>query len=200
MAKLYAYNTSATPVKKRYAMIGSTATQVKKKYAMIGSTATLVYSAWEDGALFNDGQIWEEAGDIKVTGSNIGNTTVTVADDGIYTWVYPENGKNAVAYIGFSNPIDMTNYNTLYALVDYDFEPWSVAKGLQVGTSFGKLDKGYSKDLNHDSRYDGAPVNSGRQKIISVDISGLSGSYYVTWYGANSSGGIWMKYYKIWME
>lgn len=48
MPKLYAYNTSATQVKKRYAMIGSTATPIKKKYAMIGSTATLVYSAEEN--------------------------------------------------------------------------------------------------------------------------------------------------------
>ena len=48
MAKRYAYNTSATQVKKRYAMIGSTATQVKKRYAMIGSTATLVYTAEEN--------------------------------------------------------------------------------------------------------------------------------------------------------
>ena len=48
MPKRYAYNTSATQVKKRYAMIGSTATQVKKRYAMIGSTATLVYQAQSD--------------------------------------------------------------------------------------------------------------------------------------------------------
>lgn len=47
MPKMYAYNTSATQLKKRYGMIGSTATQIKKRYAMIGSTATLVYSAEE---------------------------------------------------------------------------------------------------------------------------------------------------------
>lgn len=51
MPKRYAYNTSATQVKKRYAMIGATATQVKKRYGMIGSTATLVYTARETKSL-----------------------------------------------------------------------------------------------------------------------------------------------------
>ena len=47
MPKLYAYNTSATQIKKRYAMIGNTATEIKKRYAMIDNTATLVFQSGE---------------------------------------------------------------------------------------------------------------------------------------------------------
>ena len=95
MPKLYAYNTSATQVKKRYAMIGSTATQVKKRYAMIGSTATLVYSA--------ETQIYPGAS--VTTRIDWGSNTISgfTATRAGYTESY------AMLYI----PIDLTNYTTL---------------------------------------------------------------------------------------
>lgn len=92
MPKRYAYNTSATQVKKRYAMIGSTATQVKKRYAMIGSTATLVYSA-----------------ETPLIENSKGNYSFVKAYSTNYSDTVHSN-KNGATIIGTDGDMGMTHY------------------------------------------------------------------------------------------
>lgn len=92
MPKLYAQNTSATQVKKRYAMIGSTATQVKKRYAMIGSTATLVYSA-----------------ETPLIENSKGNYSFVKAYSTNYSDTVHSN-KNGATIIGTDGDMGMTHY------------------------------------------------------------------------------------------
>ena len=173
-------------------------TQIDKIY----KGSVLIYSAWEDGALFNEGQIWEEAGNLKIVGKNqagANGVTVVTEEDHIYSSAKQYNGQNSGANVGFENPIDVTNYNTLYALVDYNFPEWSVACALQLGSTFGAMDKGYA--VSHWSgNLETVYTSSGMQETIKIDLSNLSGSYYVGWAVDTTPNSPWIKHYKIWME
>ena len=163
MPKLYVYNTSATQLKKRYAMIGSTATQIKKKYAMIGSTATLVYSA-EYNALIEGG--WTS----KITYSDV---TATTSSSKIYI------ETNGTGYQGrVYKQLDITNYSKL--TITYS--------GYAYYSSFGA---GLVKSLPADYNPQGVTVgvstegldlatpNTIASTTKTFNISSLTGNYYL---------------------
>lgn len=162
----------------------------------------LVYSAWEDGVLTVDGEIAEELGTLKIVGANTAGAsgaTVTIEDNCIYTGVETYVGQNSGATVGFENPVNVDKYNTLYALVDYNMPAWSVSRALALGTTFGAYDKG-SADY-YDGRNDGASDKTATQKTLEINISSLTGDYYVSWF-VDTSENVkpWIRHYKIWME
>lgn len=133
MAKLYAYNTSATQIKKRYAMIGSTATQVKKKYAMIGSTATLVYSAEE--YIYNNGVVDGYTWTAYKAGNKVTTTDNTTNLYG-YTWYGggSESWSHSCSwYAGWrtNETIDFSQYSTLTVNAKV-YTNWSTYNYVQI--------------------------------------------------------------------
>lgn len=155
MPKRYAYNTSATQVKKRYAMIGSTATQVKKRYAMIGSTATLVYSA--DGNIFPD-MAWTGQG---ANAGTVSSTSLKV--------ILPKGSGKTNSSCRTSSKVDITNYSKIRFVVsqfnNQDNEQLSV--GIDNDTT----------THTHDSFYKYVKVTG--TGTFTLDVSGVSGSYYI---------------------
>ena len=142
MPKRYAYNTSATQVKKRYAMIGSTATQVKKRYAMIGSTATLVYTAGysiiDNFATYTT--VGADLTNPPVSGFSLtksGNTLVFKSGSGIQV-------------VALKPTFDLSKYTSLKITVSA--QTLSTSKGIRV--RFGTLDdKYYSVDNYNTGTY-----------------------------------------------
>lgn len=120
MPKMYAHNTSTTPIKKRYAMIGSTATQVKKRYAMIGSTATLVYSA--EQVLYDKGMVvpwYSTLGGIYAVAEDRGTSLYACAPYGtVDTQCYEFAGW-------YTDPINFNEWNTLTLGFDKVYSRWS---------------------------------------------------------------------------
>lgn len=107
MPKLYAYNTSATQIKKRYAMIGSTATQVKKKYAMIDSTATLVYSAEE--YLLQNGAVQTLAGGFTLLQQQYASGLTYPSG----YMLYKNTNSGSVSRVDSTKKIDWSKYTAL---------------------------------------------------------------------------------------
>ena len=142
MPKLYAYNTSATEIKKRYAMIGSTATLIKKKYAMIGSTATLVYSTgyslidnFSSYTTYNYDLINPPVNGFSMKKS--GNTIVYTSGQGIQAVV-------------LKPAFDLSKYSSMRITVSA--QTLSTSKGIRV--RFGTTDdKYYSVDIYNTGTY-----------------------------------------------
>lgn len=170
MPKRYAYNTSATQIKKRYAMIGSTATQIKKKYAMIGSTATLVYSA--DGNIFPD-MAWTGGG------ANAGIVTTS----SLQVILPTGSGKtNSKCYT--SSKVDLTNYSKLIFVVSqYAFNDDGTPQ-MSVGID--------SDTTTHThASFDKYLAVTGTG-TYTLDVSSITGSYYIAiavWYPSDKNNG-----------
>ena len=178
MPKMYAYNTSATQIKKRYAMIGSTATQVKKRYAMIGSTATLVYNA--ETPLYTYGVqnvVWKGAGDGGTSGStNFGDSSVTIKAKGSYS------NTGRAQTMRTDEKIDLTNYSKIKAIVSgYSTDSGKLTDGSSGYFRMGIAD---SKVINIKS-YGVASVNINPTektddiREVELDISAYNDAYYI---------------------
>lgn len=191
MPKRYAYNTSATQVKKRYAMIGSTATQVKKRYAMVGNTATLVYSAEEylvQAGVINSGlagsiSAGTYASQYGTVSSNSGYVRLNISTSGTFPFYN-------------SKAINLTNYKTCYIKFKTkgSSQAWqsSPYQAIRMGFSSSKItDCSHyniiTSNWNFSASYTGASTSA---KTISFDISGLSGNYYLLFIVQSSGGGI----------
>ena len=190
--------TTNAEISKVYDNDGIASHPISKIYDSDGTATHLLYSAWEVGVLTVDGFIAEELGGLTVT--QYPENAITLTTDGgcIYTRIAQKNGQNTSATVGFTNPVDVTNYNTLYALVDYEISAWSRGNTLCLGTNRGGNDMGTSHGFN--LCYDGAPTLRETQLKISIDISNRKGNAYVSWSGGTSPNALWFKHYKIWME
>ncbi len=180
MAKRYAYNTSATQIKKRYAMIDSTATQVKKRYAMIGSTATLVYSAEEQiypGATVKSLQV--NAGSYSTANFK---TNVTSSSS---------NQNSTTLYIA----VDVTDYKTIKVTGNFTVSGGTFAHAGVFLLAPSKWNESYVKYPYYmivDSYYTQRKVVDSDASFTthSFNVSSLTGTYYIA-IGCyvNSTGG-----------
>ena len=167
MPKMYAYNTSATQIKKRYAMIGSTATQIKKKYAMIGSTATLVYSA--ETQLFPSSLTFTKGG--TNTAGSVSDTALTAKASWNKT------------YGAISLQVDVTDFSKIIFTVS---ERTSTEK---VGsTTVGVSDRQYPSSFDSYGDNNGVATAVTKAGTYEVDVSNLSGKKYVALSAWTSSG------------
>lgn len=170
MPKRYAYNTSATQVKKRYAMIGSTATQVKKRYAMIGSTATLVYSAawslienwskitWFSGYTGDSGSSPDSRTSLSKSGNNI---------------IYKYGGGSQSIHC--MPAIDITKYSSVSITVASKTD----TSAFYFGMTQGNIESGSAKKSS----------NITGKGTYTVDISSCSGSWKLAFRCLNASSG-----------
>ena len=182
MPKRYAYNTSATQVKKRYAMIGSTATQVKKRYAMIGSTATLVYSA--EVVVF-DGTNVASGYTVNTDGYNKNTVGIFYAKSR-----YNSDGghrSDANAHVA----IDCTNFSKITVSYSYVANYYG---NVQIGlfsknpnVSGFSFESGIWRIVNADngSSIGGNQTGSG---TVSFNLDNVTGTHYLMTYTYNTQG------------
>ncbi|MBR5873937.1 MAG: hypothetical protein IKY90_04280 [Oscillospiraceae bacterium] len=196
MPKMYAYNTSATQVKKRYAMIGSTATQVKKRYAMIGSTATLVYSA--EMPLFTSGTGKNVGWSSHTARENSGSQTPTVTDNSPTNLFADtkngsdDSGDGCLAGWYTTDAIDVTGYSKLTLTFSSLYTRWDSYNYI-IGGLLSDGKPSYKDGKNKDmipfvASNIFADKKATTQKDVTweIDISGVTGSYVVGVYAVKT--------------
>lgn len=203
MAKRYAYNTSATQVKKRYAMIGSTATQVKKRYAMIGSTATLVYSAQspDQSYILNlDDQKTDYTGGWALSNQG-GYAYLQGYSSSTKSWEmsYSANNQYGRGWMTTKQKVDISGWSKLSLTLSYYEgygDAYKTAGKCYLAICTDNAYHGFSANMwdytltstSGIVRSSTAQCGDGSgSRTITVDVSGLDGSYYIQIGRANAA-------------
>lgn len=173
--------------------------ETEKIESITGNTRKINIEYKEKGIyLYNKGQL-----NAKVTGG--WDNKFKVKNDRYYSGIDPTFNTDNITLslsktqgieciIGTTNKVDLTNYSKIYINYEYDTEP-AFSRPLCIFTDKELFPKSYIVQLNN---------NECAQGVSSIDISEITGSYYI-------GSGIWNSYsttpiknsriiYQIWIE
>ena len=143
---------------------------------------------WFDGVFYDNGdQCKAYTGGWTGTGWTNFNTTITNGTIG-NTYMQIATNNDTVSVVGTVNKVDLTNISTLYANTQM----------ITTGTAFFAICE--TKNAGNMIKYQ--QVNTINSYTMQLDVSNITGSYYIIFRGVGTSSGVnpMMKITKVWSD
>ena len=172
--------TTSKQISALYDNAGASSIQIGYVYDNDGTTDHLIYTSAQ--YLFNYGSVSGVSWTMG-RGAWLGDDFIGVAES--------SNDFASLAYT--AQKIDLTRFSTLKAYVKLRPENWVGGQtGIIVNTEPSTL------NVTKDTHIKNTAENANKYFTLAIDISDISGSYYIVPYCANASSGGY--FYQIWLE
>lgn len=172
--------TTNSEIGKLYDHDGTASHQIGKVYDFDGTTDSLIYSA--EQYLFNYGLV---SGYGWTAGRN-----GTINSDNLRVW---ETATDFYSLVNTTDKVDLTGWSTLKGYALFNNSTYIGGHvGLGVNTSVS------TRNWTRVDSIDSTASTADTYQTFTVDISSLSGSYYVIPYCYSANAGA--RFYKIWLE